>query len=30
MSNLALWATSTVPRMNSRNDGSTVLIVGAS
>ena len=29
MSNGALWATSTLPRANSRNDGSTALIGGA-
>ena len=30
MSNLALWATSTAPRANSRNIGSTAAMVGAS
>ena len=30
MSNPALWATSTAPRANSRNAGSTASIVGAS
>ena len=30
MSNRALWATSTAPRANSRNIGSTAAMVGAS